>query len=434
MTASGLNFAYAESTEQARDWFKEYVRTGKPGAVVFYDTYGQYKLDALKLAYDNPQTVVIYRYYIQGDWQFNYLSAVAWANHHDEFRGGPDNLFCSADNEAPTGAAAAWYLRVLEEANRRDINVSVGGFGTGQPSDAELPLLDDVLRFMAAHPKRAVIDCHCYFRALAWCDFARDAKHPSQWPTKAPTDTAALHLLGRFRRILARADAIKVKRPRIVIGEHGPDRVHAVPADVYGDTGGLLHCLHTWAGWGVGDAEDYGAAMMRAAWNVFYKPCPEVIGACFFTVTDHPTHWGEHNAWYAPRFLDGLRQGFDRMTILPSQPPTVTPFKVGTYTLRTTQSHINLRSSAGEDIGNIYSGEQIDVTVEATRDILIGGRLYACQPVRTTASAGLVALTGTFTLEPVTPQPEPVTRAQLLAWADQLDAVSADIRAKAEAL
>src|SRR5690606_1620767 len=128
-------------------------------------------------------------------------------------------------------------------------------------------------------------------------DFARNAKHPSQWPSKAPSDPAALHLLGRFRRLLARADALNVARPRIAIGEFGPDRVHAVPADVYGDTGGLLHTMHTWRGWGVGDAEDYGAAMMRAAWNVFYKPYPEVIGVCFFTVTDHETHWGEYNAW-----------------------------------------------------------------------------------------------------------------------------------------
>jgi hypothetical protein len=437
MAASGLNFAYAESTEQARDWFKEYVRTGKPGAVVFYDTYGQYKLDALKLAYDNPQTVVIYRYYIQGDWQFNYLSAVAWANHHDEFRGGPDNLFCSADNEAPTGAAAAWYLRVLEEANRRDINVSVGGFGTGQPSDAELPLLDDVLRFMAAHPKRAVIDCHCYFRALAWCDFARDAKHPSQWPTKAPTDNGALHLLGRFRRILARADAIKVKRPRIVIGEHGPDRVHAVPADVYGDTGGLLHCLHTWAGWGVGDAEDYGAAMMRAAWNVFYKPCPEVIGACFFTVTDHPTHWGEHNAWYAPRFLDGIKQGFDRMPILPSQPtPVYTPYKLGHYLLDS--DNVRIRAAAdtsAQIVKTLYTGAQ--VRVMSTTVIINDG--YGWQEVECGEWRGFMALHGsgvTWSLSPVpvTPQPDPVTRAQLLAWADTLQTVVDDMRAKAETL
>jgi hypothetical protein len=367
---------------------------------------------------------------------------VGWCDHHNEFRGGPDNLFCSAGNEENTSTAALWYLQVLYEADKRDINVSVGGFGTGQPSDAEYPALDPILRFMATHPKRAIFDCHCYFRALAWCDFARDARHPSQWPTKAPTDNAALHLLGRFRRILARADHLKVARPRIVVGEFGPDRVHAVPANVYGDTGGLLHTINTWRGWGVGDAEDYGAAMFRAAWKVFYEPYPEVIGICLFTVTDHPTHWGEWNGWYAPRLLDGITTGFDRMS---TPTPTYKPYAPGNYILK--GNGVRTRTKPGTDA-------PINGTWNTGATLLIRSTLidhaddYGWQQVHIDMGGGYVtvgymALHGagvTWSLSPVPVTPAPdryaalaaqcrATSAVLRAEADKLDAIATEAEA-----
>ena len=427
----GWWFPYGESTAQMREMFEMYIRDCKPGAVLFYDSYGEFKADAIRLAYTYPATVIVYRFYIQGDRQHEYLTANAWNDHHDEFRGGPDNLFCSAANEAPTDKAAAWYMRVLEEAERRDINVSIAGFGTGQPSDAELPLLDPVLEFIAAHPKRAIIDCHEYFRALAWCDFAREAKHPSQWPTKAPTDNAALHLLGRFRRILARADYLKVKRPRIVIGEHGPDRVTAVPASVYGDTGGILSCVQTWRGWGVGDPELYGAALMKAAWDVFYKPYPEVIGVCFFSVSNHPTFWGEFNATFAPTFLNACRKGFARMDIYPPLPaPAYTFYITGPHTL--TGNGVRIRSTADTSapiITTLNSGAVVNVL--STGIVINDG--FGWQEVESGGLRGHMALHGTgvtWTLTPVAAPPDDRNKV-LLECAEELEATAAKLRALA---
>jgi hypothetical protein len=163
-----------------------------------------------------------------------------------------------------------------------------------------------------------------------------------------------------------------------------------------------------------------------------------VIGVCFFSVSDHPTFWGEFNAWYAPRFLDGIKQGFDRMTILPSQPtPVYNPYTPGFYTLSGNGVRARAKAGTGEPIlATFNSGDRVHVT---SNSIAVADG-YGWQIVQLDdGKLGAMALHGpavTWSLspEPVTPQPEPVTREQLTAWADTLQTVVDDMRAKAATL
>jgi hypothetical protein len=400
----------------------------KPGALLLLDSFGHGKeaARALDATARLPDTLIIYRKFLSGDNQHAYLSPAQWVAEHQQFAN--TRVYCSADNEPAFAASLPWLLEVAKAARAANIRVSLGGWSVGGYEIPEIPKMDALLRYTAAHAGRFVYDLHEYTRGSWTVDFMPHEHNPANWPLSIPKNTA-LWLMGRFRHIITYCDTMGIKRPQIIVGEFGFDRVLAVPSTQYGNVGGLNTLAGLFQSWGHENWQAYAAVQLQAAFNAIYKPYG--IPVCYYALCDHDTNWREHNAYHAPTFMDATRKGF-AMDIYPPIPSPVMPYPAGTYTLRTAQSHINLRSTDGADIGDVKNGDTVRVTTGGVRDIVINGKTYPCQAVRniTTDIPGFVALTGTFTLEPVTTPPD--RRAVLLECAAELEATAAKLRALAQ--
>jgi hypothetical protein len=438
--AIGQHFQWKQSTEEQRRIFEAYIRDGQPAAVVVFDSDGDSADDALRLARAYPATIVIYRKFIKGDNQYLYLSPQAWCAEHAALIDGPPNLFSQIDNEPNAKASAPWMLATMKAARASRIRAGIGGYGVGQPSEDEMQLqsIADIVAYMAANAGWFVLLLHEYTRGSVFVDFARHVRDPRDWPTAIPANTT-LYLMGRYKAWHRLADKLKVARPKVIISEFGYDYVAAVPADVYGPIGSLLSSLPTWAGWSSLHPEIYAARMLQRAKALFYAD-PDVWGWVNFCWSNHPTDWGEWNSEYADLFRAELWKGFSRMTA-PTQPPTaptVDPYPVGDYVLRTSQTHINLRSATGADIGDVTDGTRLRVIGADTVPLYIAGRWHSCQLVDVGGTQGVLALTPSFTLEAVEPEPDRyaalaaqcrATSAVLRAEADKLDAIATEAEA-----
>lgn len=343
-----------------------------PGALLILDSFNEQKgIDkALEAARHLPQTTIIYRRFINGDNQQNYLSPGAWVNMHKPLAG--TRVYCALNNEphGPPENIAGFHTDTVRAARAAGIRVSVGGFSVGSPDDATIAAHEPLLRWMAANPGWAILDLHEYTRALWTVDFARDAKHPNQWPANVP-NTVALWLMGRFRRWFAYCDQRGITRPNVVIGEWGWDRVDAVSPDVYGDTQGLLTCATTWQAWGFGDWEKYAADQLKAAWKAIYAPYPQVLGVCYYQISTEPNNWPTFNAWTARRFMDLTGEGFDTMTTTQPQPQPMQGLPAGAYRLNYPGKALNVRSgpSTGAGIvGQVAHGGAVDVLDDAVTE------------------------------------------------------------------
>lgn len=389
----GYNYHYSWSSAALRAEVEAYVRDYTPPAMLFLDTFGDAAQEFLRLARTYPKTVWIYRKYINGDNQQNYLSPQQWVRENIALQDCPVNAFAALNNEPNPTASLEWHLQVMQLARLNRIRVSVGGYSVGVPEVSDLPKFRNILLYMKANPKWFILDLHEYARAMVFVDWNKDAIQPHQWPEKVPA-THTLYTMGRFREWVKYARSIGYTNLRIVIGEWGFDRVHSVPANVYGDTGGLLHCFGTWGQWGVGNVEEYSAAQLRAAWRAIYKDYPEIIGVCYFQWSDNPGNWGEFNAHFAPTFREKLKYGFDKVTTVATKPTGYAP---GTYTLDISSGYINFRETPnGKDIGDIRKGDTVVVTQNTEVSDQIGG--YFWQKVNY-GKEGWIALMPSYTLK-----------------------------------
>lgn len=351
--------------DQWAAWLDQWA-VDRPGALLVFDDFNDVKNvnRAIEAAERLPDTTVIYRRFLQGDNQQNYISPSQWVNEHRALAG--RRVYCALNNE-PHGPAlniADFHQETVKQARAAGIRVSVGGFSVGSPDDTTIEAHLPLLRWMAANPGWAILDLHEYTRALWTVDFARDAKQPDRWPP-AVHDGAALWLMGRFRRWLHYCDQIGVKRPQIVIGEWGFDRVQAVGAEVYGDTEGLHTCAPVWQSWGFEDWQQYAAMQLQAAWKAIYAAYPEVLGVCYFQLQTGDK-WATFNAYTAPRFMELTREGFDTMAV--TQPQPVTGYAAGAYTLDYVGGRVNVRSGPSTSaavVGQRVHGDPVDV-IEAT--------------------------------------------------------------------
>jgi hypothetical protein len=290
-----------------------------------------------------------------------------------------------------------------------------------------------LLRFMAANPGLAVLDCHEYFKIDAYGEVAAGVRNPSQWPNAV--DPAALWHLGRYKRIFAYCDREGIARPDVIIGEHGPDKIDNVG-------GGIEVCRGIWAGYGF-DPDWYHAEMLKWADRVIYTE-PQVKFRAYYQLSDPDSgNWPAHNAAKFPRFMTETATGFRDMTA-PTQPPTaptVDPYPVGPRVLNIVNpdyDSINLRGADGAILAEIPDGATLTVIAPDTARMLIAGRWYDVQKVRYGTHEGVIALTSTFKLEPVTPAPDRyaalaaqcrATSAVLRAEADKLDAIATEAEA-----
>jgi hypothetical protein len=386
-----------------------------------------------------PKAMHVYRLFIpnpdnpnNGDNHQLFLEPEEWADNHPEFVG--TGIYIAANCE-PTHwdfqRTADWLLAVAKIAKARGLKVALAGFNVGGYEEHHIPMLDELLRFLAANPGLAVLDCHEYFKIDAYSEVAAGVRNPSQWPNTV--DPAALWHLGRYKRIFAYCDREGIARPDVIIGEHGPDKIDNVG-------GGIEVCRGIWAGYGF-DPDWYHAEMLKWADRVIYTE-PQVKFRAYYQLSDPDSgNWPAHNAAKFPRFMTETATGFRDMTILPSQPPaapTVDPYPVGDYVLRTSQTHINLRSATGADIGDVTDGTRLRVIGADTVPLYIAGRWHSCQLVDVGGTQGVLALTPSFTLEAVEPEPDRyaalaaqcrATSAVLRAEADKLDAIATEAEA-----
>jgi hypothetical protein len=389
-----------------------------------------------------PKAMHAYRLFIpnpdnpnNGDNHQLFLEPEEWADNHPEFVN--TGIYIAANCE-PTHwdfqRTADWLLAVAKIAKARGLKVALAGFNVGGYEEHHIPVLDELLRFMAANPGLAVLDCHEYFKIDAYGEVAAGVRNPSQWPNAV--DPAALWHLGRYKRIFAYCDREGIARPDVIIGEHGPDKIDNVG-------GGIEVCRGIWAGYGF-DPDWYHAEMLKWADRVIYTE-PQVKFRAYYQLSDPDSgNWPAHNAAKFPRFMTETATGFRDMTA-PTQPPTAPtadPYPVGPRVLNIVNpdyDSINLRGADGAILAEIPDGAALTVIAPDTARMLIAGRWYDVQKVRYGTHEGVIALTSTFKLEPVTPAPDryAALAAKCRAEADVLDASAARLReiaTEAEAL
>jgi hypothetical protein len=383
-----------------------------------------------------PKTMHVYRLFIpnpdnpnNGDNHQLFLSPEEWSDKHAEFVG--TGIWVAANNE-PTHwdfqRTAKWLLAVAKIAKARRLKVALGGFNVGGYEEHHIPMLDELLRFMAANPGLAVLDCHEYFKIDAYGEVAPGVRNPSQWPNTV--NPAALWHLGRYKRIFASCDREGIKRPDVIIGEHGPDRIDNVG-------GGIEVCRGLWAGYGY-DPDWYHAEMLKWADRVIYTE-PQVKFRAYYQLSDPDSgNWPQHNAAKFTRFMDETRTGFRDMDIYPPLPPAPTykPYALGQYTLD--GNSVRIRYQADTNAATmVILGQNAEITVLSTDVIVNDG--YGWQKVRYSygmGGDGYMALHGPeeivdWKLIPVAAPPDD-RGARLIALAEELEGIAAKIRAEAE--
>jgi hypothetical protein len=399
----------------------------KPGALLLLDSFGHGKeaARALDATARLPDTLIIYRKFLSGDNQHAYLSPAQWVAEHQQFAN--TRVYCSADNEPAFAASLPWLLEVAKAARAANIRVSLGGWSVGGYEIPEIPKMDALLRYTAAHAGRFVYDLHEYTRGSWTVDFMPHEHNPANWPLSIPKNTA-LWLMGRFRHIITYCDTMGIKRPQIVVGEFGYDRVHAVPSTQYGNVGGLNTLAGLFQSWGHENWQAFAAAQLQAAFHAIYKPYG--IPVCYYQLCDHPENWREFNAYHAPTFMDATRKGF-AMDIYPPIPaPAYTFYVTGPHTLA--GNGVRIRASADTSapiITTLNTGAA--VTVLKTNIVINDG--FGWQEVESGGLRGHMALHGagvTWSLTPVVTPPDD-RNARLIAWAEELEAIAAKMRAEA---
>jgi hypothetical protein len=398
----------------------------KPAALLLLDSFGHgreagYALDAARLL---PDTLIIYRKFLQGDHQYKYLSPAQWVAEHLVFRG--TRVYCSADNEPDFVASLPWLLEVAKAAKAANLRVSLGGWSVGGYQIADIPKMEALLRYTADNPGRCVYDFHEYTRGSWTVDFAPHEHNPANWPDLIPPDVN-LWVMGRFRQVLRFCDTKGIKRPQIVCGEYGYDRVLAVETTVYGNVGALHTLPALFKRWGFENWEAYAAVQLQAAYQAIYKPYG--VPVCYYQLCDHPENWREFNAYYAPTFMDATRKGFD-MDIYPPIP--YTPYAVRMYTL--VGNGVRVRSSA-DTSAPIVTTVNSGATVKVLSTAIPASDGYGWQEVEANGKRGWMALRGasvTWSLTPVVIDPEAERKAQLLKWAGELEIIAAEMRSAAQ--
>jgi hypothetical protein len=418
----GYNVSLSYISHDTRAWMESYIRDAKPASMLMFDSRGDEAVYVKWLARTFPDTVFEYRLWIpdpgngnNGDNQQLYLSAAEWVEKHRVFAG--TRIYCTVNNEPNHGdvvRTCKWHIDVMRQAHAAGIRTAIGGYAYGHPNNGALDPAkpenwraiygpyDAQMRAIAAAGEMAMVDIHCYGNHRL-----RDA---------------VPYLIGRYKFWKAHLKREGIGPPRWNIGEHGWATIEADDKPEYW----LFYTIVN--SWGVADWETEMARQLKDIWRTEYADDPDIVGANLFTLSDHS--WPRSTYTKAPRACDMMRKGFNTMDIYPPQPaPTATPYEAGHYKL-VAKSYINLRSAKGEDLDDIYNGELIEIPRKLVTDILIGGRMYSCQLVHTAKNAGFIALTGTFTLEPVAAPPD--RSAVLLECAAELEATAAKLRALAQ--
>lgn len=365
MTGLGFNVHMSYCTDEYWSQLLQRFKRTKPPAILLLDSLHSDKEvnRTLEAAAQLPDTTIIYRKFFGDNTQLS-MSSDQWVREHAAFVG--KRVYCSANNEPNWKGSLVWNENVVSAAHAARIKVSVGGFSVGTPHEDDIHHGRALFELMArVGSDSCILDLHEYTRALWTVDFARDAKQQVSWPAVVP-ETQPLWLMGRFRRILKYCRDNSIRPPRIVIGEWGFDRVRDIPAELYGDTEGLYSCADVWQSWNVGDWQVYAANQLKAAWNAIYKQYPEIIGVCFYCLSDRSSGWEQFNAYHADTFLRLTETGFNIVTTPPVEQP-FTPYQTGRYRLVGTSNNIRSEPSVTGSMirRTVQNGDILKITSAA---------------------------------------------------------------------
>jgi hypothetical protein len=431
----GYNVSLSYLDKDTRAWVEAYIRDAKPATMLMFDTNGDEAVYVKWLARTFPDTIFEYRLWIpeetnpnNGDNQQLYLSAAAWVEKHRAFAG--TRVYCTVNNEPNHGdvtRTCKWHIDVMKRAHAAGIRTAIGGYAYGHPNNGPLDPanpdnwkaiygpFDEQMRAVAAAGDMALVDVHCYGN-----DRLRDA---------------VPYLIGRYKFWQAHLAREGIGPTYWIIGEHGWATIEADDRPEYW----LFFTIVN--GWRSPDWQADMAGQLQDIWRTEYGNNPYVVGANLFTLSTYS--WPRSSYIHAPRARELLSKGFETMAVFPPQQttPTVDPYPVGPRVLNITNpdyDSINLRGADGAILAEIPDGVTLTVIAPDTARMLIAGRWYDVQKVRYGTHEGVIALTSTFKLEPVTPAPDRyaalaaqcrATSAVLRAEADKLDAIATEAEA-----
>lgn len=200
----GLNILAQFVSDRQR--LLNHLEQSKPRSVVVMDDLGF----AIAIRKATPQTTVIYRSYHPHDHEWHtHLSPADWLTQHASLA--QEGLVLQVLNE-PQGYGdlqplVRWCVEIMERAAQQNIRLCLPNFAVGHPKEDFGSELDDLLqgfqRFRLPDGQNHILGVHEYAQQST-----RDERP---------------YRIGRFSTILLRADALGLRRPQVIVTEHGRD-------------------------------------------------------------------------------------------------------------------------------------------------------------------------------------------------------------------
>ena len=280
---------------------------------------------------------------------------------------GGARLYANLMNENGVSDDVLRYtLAVIEQSS--DLRLAVGGFsvGTPEPEDWKRPLAVELLKKLDTQRDRLVLNLHEYFPAVPHAGMGEAAytnPQPAAWPLDIRHTTC--WLIGRYQFLVQTCQEHQIGTPRIVIGEHGPDRIDQFK----GYLGGLLQTPPY--------SEIRGWRTLSNQYRAWYNTTPEnalftILKYTSERVYYHPAVEGiSLFAWCSPQSeWEGfdMSQADDLQTALVSYAnestnPPARRYEPGTY-LYSGENSFNIRTTPSKQAavkGQLTTGATVQV-------------------------------------------------------------------------
>lgn len=179
----------------------QHLERSKPRSVVVMDDLGF--AQAVRKA--SPFTTVIYRSYHPHDHEWHMkISPADWLQQHRGFA--VNGIVVQALNE-PQGYGdlaplVRWCVELMERAANAGVRLCLPNFAVGHPKEDFGAELDDLLSAFARFSQH-VLGVH---------EYAQQSMRDEQ-----------TYRIGRFVSLLERSDALGLRRPQVIVTEHGRD-------------------------------------------------------------------------------------------------------------------------------------------------------------------------------------------------------------------
>jgi hypothetical protein len=330
----GLNIL--AQTVGDRQHLLNYLEQTKPRSVVVMDDLGF----ALAVRKTTPQTTVVYRSYDPHDHESHYQVAAAdWFAQHAPLA--QEGLVLQVLNE-PNGYGdlqplVKWCVEIMMLAAQQNIRVCLPNFAVGHPKEDFGAELDDLLRAFDRYPQH-ILGVHEYAQ-----NSTRDERP---------------YRIGRFSTILRRADALGLRRPQVIVTEHGRD-----------------------VGGGVNDGWR-GLGLSEEAYSSFLTDCSDIYNeydasACIFCYgIGADARWRSFDVEHAETLLDKLA-AFNKIVQPKATPPQ--PTETPTVTINTV---VPKPDDAGTGVRALVKSVYVNVRIGPGINYFSPGQVHTDEEIR----------------------------------------------------